>query len=585
MHAFEIPKRYYKTKIRLVVFSLVCWIGGACSGPSLPSFPTLGEVASFSPAELDSLASVLEREIDPALLPDSLEAYYGLLLTDVHQRQGRSLINDTLIYKSVDYYRAQNPAHLGKAYQLAIAQMKWRNPDPAETDRLLEKAIRELQQRDDSLLPPLLLERMLMNYERKNYKKTEEYGRYLLHAYPASRVSLTYILGLNYHEAGKTDSCFYTIGKALEMAYEDKDTFHIQHISRNYATLLAGGKGDGKTALSVLKRAQAAFPQSDYPYDSPYALAWYALGNLDSMQYYLSRIKDTDATNTAFRMMYQTVLNAKRGLPIASSFFSLQDSLLISMAQTQRTEKERWLKQNELEYKTITLKNKNLSLQRNLLWIGVVILCGMIFIVWWYQRLLLRKERIIYKKKELIQSYLEQLRENEMLLEQHEETLHSLSSQINEKKLVEQEQKRLIKENALLQTQITQYAQTLETADRGKRFLADLLIAQSPVLKSLSKEAKYIEEGRWPAIAGEVDRFHNQYTKRLRSDYPALTEQDLRVCCLILLRFSTSSLAVFLGISSASVTKRKQRIKERMAQSKPDLWDYEKSLETYLWHY
>lgn len=585
MHTLKISKRYYKIQIGFLVLGLVCWVVGACSGPSFPSFPSLQEVSSFSPSELDSLSTVLEKEIDPGWLPDSLEAYYGLLLTDVHQRQGRSLINDTLIYKSVDYYRTHNPIHLGKAYQLAIAQMKWQNPEPAEMDTLLERAIRELQQRGDSLLPSVLLERMLMNYERKNYEKTEEYGRYLLRAYPVSRAVLTYILGLNYHQAGKTDSCFYTLGNALEMAYEDKDTFHIQHISRIYATLLAGEKEDGKAALSVLKKAEAAFPDSDYPYDSPYALAWYALGNLDSMQYYLSRIQDTDATNTAFRMMYQTVLNAKRGWPIASSFFSLQDSLLLSMAQTQRTEKERWFKQNELEYKTVALKNKNLSLQRNLLWIAIGILCGILFMVWRYQRLLLRKERIIYEKKELIRSYVEQLRENEFLLDQHEATLHTLSDQIDEKKFIEHERERLIKENASLQTQIDQYVQTLQTADQSKRFLADLLIAQSPVLKSLSKEAKYIEEARWPAIVGEVDRFHNRYTQRLRLDYPALTEQDLRVCCLILLRFSTSSLALFLGISSASVTKRKQRIKERMAQSKPDLWSYEKSLETYLRHY
>lgn len=562
-----------------------CLIGGACSTPLPPRFPALAEVVCFSTTALDSVAFLLEREVDPARLPDSSRAYYGLLLAYVHQLQGRSLVNDTLIYEAVDYYRLNNPVHLGKAYQLAIAQQRWKKSGPVEMDSLLECAVRDLRQRDDSLLPRVLADRMIYNYETGRSEKADAYARYLIEAYPASRVSLTYMLGLNYHNRGAVDSCLYYVRQSLEMAYAEKDTEQIQHISRNYATMLAGAKGNGKEALTVIRRAQDAFPASDYPYHSPSALAWYALGNLDSMRYYLSQIEDVDMTNTAFRMMYQTVWNAKRGLPIYSPFFSLQDSLLLSMARAQKTEKELWLKQNEWEYKAVNLRNENLELQRNLLWIAIGGLSCLVFLIWRYQRLLVRKERIIYEERDRMQSYVEQLKENETLLNQHEEVLHSLSGQLSEKERVEQEWARLIKENALLQTQIDQYVRTLQTADRGKRFLADLLIAQSPVLRKLTQETKYIEEAHWPGIVEEVDRLHNRYTRRLQNDYPALTEQDIRACCLILLHFSTASMGIFLGISSASVTKRKQRIKERMAQSQPHLWEYEKSLETYLWHY
>lgn len=585
MYTLQIKKRFYAISLRFLIGMLGCWIGGACSTPLPPPFPELEKVPSLSTAGLDSLAFLLEREVDPAGWPDSSKAYYGLLLTYVHQLQGRSLVNDTMIYQAVDYYRQNNPVHLGKAYQLAIAQQKWKKTGSAEMDSLLERAVRDLRQRDDSLLPPVLVDRMLYNYEMYNWKKADEYARYLIKAYPASRVYLTYMLGLNYHQAGRMDSCLYYVKAALEMAYDEKDTSNIQHISRIYASTLAGTQDGGKQALSVLKRAQAAFPDSDYPYDWPYALAWYDIGNLDSMQHYLSQIKDVDMTNTAFRMMYQTVWNAKRGLPISSPFFSLQDSLLLSTARAQKTEKELWLKQNEWEYKAVNLKNKNLELQRNLLWIAIGGLSCLVFLIWRYQRLLVRKERIIYEERDRLQSYLKQLKENEILLNQHEEALHSLSGQLSEKERVEQERARLIKENALLQTRIDQYARTLQTADRGKRFLADLLIVQSPVLRKLTQETKYIEETRWPGIVEEVDRLHNRYTRRLQNDYPALTEQDVRTCCLILLHFSTASIGAFLGISGASVTKRKQRIKERMAQSQPRLWEYEKSLETYLWHY
>lgn len=585
MYKLKIKKRFHTISLRFLIGTIGCWIGTACSRPLPPPFPELEKVPSLSAPALDSLAFLLEREVDLAGWPDSSKAYYGLLLTYVHQLQGRSLVNDTMIYQAVDYFRQNNPEHLGKAYQLAIEQQKWKKNGPAEMESLLERAVQDLRQRDDSLLPPVLTERMLYNYKIYNWRKADEYARYLLKAYPADCVYFTYMLGLNYNRAGMLDSCLYYVKDALEIAYAEKDTGYIQHISRIYATMLAGDKGAGKEALTVIRRAQDAFPASDYPYHSPSALAWYALGNLDSMSYYLSQIKDADMTNTAFRMMYQTVWNAQRGLPVSSPFFSIQDSLLLSTARAQKTEKELWLKQNEWEYKAVNLKNENLELQRNLLWIAIGGLSCLVFLIWRYQRLLVRKERIIYEERDRMQSYVEQLKENEILLNQHEEALHSLSGQLSEKERVEQERARLIKENALLQTRIDQYARTLQAADRGKRFLADLLIAQSPVLRKLTQETKYIDEARWPGIVEEVDRLHNRYTRRLQNDYPALTEQDVRACCLILLHFSTASMGIFLGISGASVTKRKQRIKERMAQTQPRLWEYEKSLETYLWHY
>lgn len=112
-----------------------------------------------------------------------------------------------------------------------------------------------------------------------------------------------------------------------------------------------------------------------------------------------------------------------------------------------------------------------------------------------------------------------------------------------------------------------------------------MLIRQSGILNQLKLNPKYIDDGQWPEIVEEVNRLYNNFPCRLRADFSALTESDIQLCCLILLRFSTSTIAGLTGVSPASVTKRKQRIKERMSQSKPELWELVQSLETYLWHY
>ena len=53
-------------------------------------------------------------------------------------------------------------------------------------------------------------------------------------------------------------------------------------------------------------------------------------------------------------------------------------------------------------------------------------------------------------------------------------------------------------------------------------------------------------------------------TTRLRSQHPTLTIEDVRFCCLLMMRVPNALLADVYGIAPASVAVRKQRMKKKL---------------------
>ena len=105
---------------------------------------------------------------------------------------------------------------------------------------------------------------------------------------------------------------------------------------------------------------------------------------------------------------------------------------------------------------------------------------------------------------------------------------------------------------------------------------------QTTVLKELRLSPKYIKtQGEWEEIIESVNVLYDNYTIRLNQRYQSLTESDIQICILIKLHLNNSTIATLIGISPASVTKRKQRLKERMGL---DLGE-NGSLDMYLYDY
>lgn len=86
-----------------------------------------------------------------------------------------------------------------------------------------------------------------------------------------------------------------------------------------------------------------------------------------------------------------------------------------------------------------------------------------------------------------------------------------------------------------------------------------------------------LEEKSWALIERHTDRVMPGFTAKLRQSNPSLSQEDVRFCCLIMMRVPNAILADVYGISSSSIAMRKQRMKKKF-----DDFVQEQTLENYL---
>lgn len=122
----------------------------------------------------------------------------------------------------------------------------------------------------------------------------------------------------------------------------------------------------------------------------------------------------------------------------------------------------------------------------------------------------------------------------------------------------------------------------LQLQEREK-YLTDQLINNNETLKGLKNSPKFITEEQWHEVTNLINIFFNLFTLRLRTDYPNITDEDIRYCCLIKLNLSTSVISELMSVTPNSVTKRKHRIKEKMNRQNGKLF-VEESLDGFLWN-
>ena len=89
---------------------------------------------------------------------------------------------------------------------------------------------------------------------------------------------------------------------------------------------------------------------------------------------------------------------------------------------------------------------------------------------------------------------------------------------------------------------------------------------------------------KWEEVKETMNLLFDNYIVRLSTLVPSLTESDLQICCFIKLGIANPGIADLLGIESASVSKRKLRLKERITQ-KIGAFGKGQTLDLWLWEF
>ena len=109
-------------------------------------------------------------------------------------------------------------------------------------------------------------------------------------------------------------------------------------------------------------------------------------------------------------------------------------------------------------------------------------------------------------------------------------------------------------------------ADTGPGGDVGSYVLMQTLAGQNHLLEQLHAAPRYIQDGEWAELERVLRNSFNLTPESLQLSYPGLTKGDIRAYILSRLQFSVSEQAILLGISPASVTKARQRLKAKLKQ-------------------
>ncbi|MBR1782473.1 MAG: TetR/AcrR family transcriptional regulator [Bacteroidales bacterium] len=90
------------------------------------------------------------------------------------------------------------------------------------------------------------------------------------------------------------------------------------------------------------------------------------------------------------------------------------------------------------------------------------------------------------------------------------------------------------------------------------------LIGQNHLLQELRARPRYIQDEEWAELERMLRNSCDLTPESLRQAHPGLTKGDIRAYILSHLQFSVSEQAILLGISPASVTKARQRLKAKL---------------------
>lgn len=559
----------------------------------------------------DSALHILQAMPVPA--GEEQHALWCLLTTQAAYKQFMPIPSDSLIRIAYDYYRNTDDA---RRKAMSALYMGGVNYDLGRADEAIQyylEAKTEVEKTDDyklgylvmSGLGRLYLYRELASYSIDACKQAYHYAvkdsckRYEM-------TSLHYI-ARSYCLLDSLDKAIKCYEQCSKMALE----LHLPDFNnsiRKEIALVYMNKGSFQTALAMLK----SLPLSSQTADM-IGRSYLNLHELDSAYIYLNKALKTDNVYTR-----RSVYNSLYKLSCYPEYQKLMrescDSLLLYQDSVSKINKVKEViaYKEKYEYQKLVNENQRLELEKAkvVYWLMLFVIL-VLFLVALFIYIHLRRQKALRRKEEELNKLVLSLHENEALIKRNTNYIAALEAEIaqssdtaeqleEQQKLVstlQDENRRLQTENGKLKnriehqdvssydsTEIKRITEELYAVKQQKEHLSAWLVEEHPYLSALHSRPVYLKDEDLKQLRQLTDVIYAEFCRRLHTDVPALSDNEITLCCLIKLRFTVSEIAVLLGISASSVSTGKFRIKNKIYTAL-GIPPKKMSLDLWIWGY
>lgn len=570
----------------------------------------------------DSALHILEATPMPSERKDrENHALWCLLVTQAKYKQLMNIPSDSLIRIAYDYYKSTDNARRKAMSALYMGNINYNLGNIEEAMQYYLEGKTEVEKTDDyktgylimSSLCQLYLYRNLADYalesckEAYNYAVKDTNNRYQMTA--LGLLARCYCISQKlaeaidvYHECSK---------KALDLGLGNNEYYY--GLQKEMALVYTNSRKFDES-LSILKSLPTKY--------QPLLLIgtnYLMLNQHDSAFYYLTKALNTNNVYTK-KAIYESLYKLG-GTPRYHQYLKKYcDSLLYYNDSIMKLDKGKEIIAYKEKYDHQKLVNEQQRLklekaetQRMLFIIIICLIIVMAIIVYLYQKRLVRKETTIRKQSERLQKYMLQLHEYETRFMQNnhymEELKAQLSGQIDNTEEInsyheqidslQAENGRLSEKIAALQQHIAEYTSKLDNARKEtERFreiteenlslkqrgqmLSDYVAGSHKLVKDLKKKSRPLEDSEWESLEEMCEGTYGKFVTRLKAVCPTLTKQELYLCILIKLRFSNSQMSEIFGVSTASVSQKKFRLKKHLNESVKDGFTDETTLDRWV---
>lgn len=577
----------------------------------------------------DSALQLLFNIKDETSLPEAERMKLVWNKAMAHYQLEMSLLEDSLLYQAIAYYR-QHPtdtAQLLDTYLLEGMYLRWKEAND-EAITVFDKGIAlAISRKDTTNMLVLQRKKLEVLYKQSRFLECKAMIEDMLriaHKLPVKEhYQMVYSLALVSQLGGDTSNIDCP-EKGFQLALEAGDTLFAHHILRNHGCMLVGAHRY-REAIAQFQRLIRLNPDF-LPYAVQLSLAeiYINLGKNDSAFYYLDKAAQSmdkeqklkkDQIMLSFKSLYyqmQSALNERMGLPYSGQVFRRYcDSITEDLKDKHNTALRQQETRAQLQQRNYELIINRQQMELRIAVIVSLLLGVILALIVLYQQNLKKKERTIHRLSSELQKYSKQLKDNEVLMAQNNESIQELQMQLSTQKASEQEaQLSLIKQleeqnrqlnlaNQNLQHQIEAHWKQLKSVPLKTPHLQELttemlrlkereealtgqLISTHPLVAELRSKPRFLQPEDFAQIATLVNKIYPHFTERLTEAFPNLTELDQQLCCLIKLGFSVSQIAVFMAVSPTSVSQQKSRMKKRILQQKTDSFTEGETLDLWL---